>query len=54
LKKINHVNLLKCFDTYNTLNNCYIVTEYCNEGDLASILKKKGRYSELEFANIFK
>lgn len=45
MKKINHVNLLKCFDSYRTVNNCYIVTEYCEGGDLEKYLRIKGRFS---------
>ena len=29
-----------------TANNCYIITEYCSEGDLAGQLKKHGRFGE--------
>jgi|JI6StandDraft_1071083.scaffolds.fasta_scaffold07370_8 serine/threonine protein kinase len=31
-----------------TVNNCYIVTEYCSGGDLATYLKQRGRLSEKE------
>jgi serine/threonine protein kinase len=41
LKKINHLNVLKCHDIYSTINNCYIITEFCNEGDLDNLLKKR-------------
>ncbi len=34
LKKLNHINIMKCHDIYSTVNNCYIITEFCNEGDL--------------------
>lgn len=37
-----------------TVNNCYIVTEFCNEGDLASLLKKKGRFREQEALDIIR
>lgn len=26
LKKLNHINILKCFDIYSTVNNYYIIT----------------------------
>jgi serine/threonine-protein kinase ULK/ATG1 len=54
IKSLNHVNLLKCYDTFTTLNNCYIITEYCNEGDLSSKLKCRGKYTEEEFKQVFK
>ena len=41
LKKLNHTNIMKCYDIYNTVNNCYIITEFCNEGDLENLLKRR-------------
>lgn len=41
LKKFNHPNILKCHDIFSTANNCYIITEFCNEGDLEHLLKKR-------------
>lgn len=41
LKKLNHPNILKCHDIFSTANNCYIITEFCNEGDLENLLKKR-------------
>ncbi len=46
LKSLNHPNVLKCFDVYKTASQCFIVTEYCNNGDLLSHLAKKGRFIE--------
>ena len=49
LRKLNHANLMKCHDIFSTVNNCYIITEFCNEGDLECLLKKKGgKLSESE------
>ena len=48
LKTLNHPNILKCWDVFTTLNNCYIITEYCNEGDLAALLSKRKRLSETD------
>jgi len=45
-KKINHVNLLKYIDSYETINNCYIITEYCEGGDLEKQLRNKGKITE--------
>ena len=46
IKKINHPNLLKYIDSFETVNNCYIITELCDGGDLEKNLKKKGKYTE--------
>lgn len=48
LKKLNHPCILKCHDIFSTANNCYIITEFCNEGDLENLLKKREKLSEEE------
>lgn len=48
IKKLRHPNLLRCHSVLMTVNNCYIVTEYCSGGDLATLLKRRGRLSEKE------
>lgn len=53
IKKINHPHLLKYIDSYETINNCYIVTEFCDGGDLEKHLQVKGRMSENEFIKFF-
>ncbi len=37
---------MKCHDIFSTANNCYIITEFCNEGDLENLLKKREKLSE--------
>ena len=54
LKKLNHQNIMKCFDIYSTQNNCYIITEFCNEGDLENLLKKRDKLPESEVIPIFR
>lgn len=36
-----------------TANNCYIITELYNGGDLSKLLKEKGRFSEDEVFEFF-
>lgn len=48
LKKLNHPNILKCFEVFTSNRNCYIVTEVCNGGDLETKLRKHHYFSELE------
>lgn len=48
IRTLNHPNILKCHEVFNTVNNCYIVMEFCDEGDLAGRLKKLGRFSQEE------
>ena len=54
LKKLNHMNIMKCHDIYSTVNNCYIITEFCNEGDLENLLKKREKLPESEAVPIFR
>ena len=46
MKKVDHPNIVKMLDIYQTNNNMYIVTEYCGDGDLNSYLKKKKKVPE--------
>lgn len=48
IKSLNHANVLKCENVYTTHNNCYIITELCQSGDLASEIKRKGRLRGME------
>jgi serine/threonine-protein kinase ULK/ATG1 len=52
IKTLHHPNILRCYDVFSTTNNCYIVMEYCDEGDLAKYLQKKGRLSEQEVGRL--
>lgn len=45
---LKHENIIETVDICQTANNVYIVTEYCNQGDLASHLKNKGKIGEEE------
>jgi len=46
MKKIQHKNIVELLDVYQSANNIYIVTEFCEDGDLKDYLKKKGKLSE--------
>ena len=37
--KINHPNIVKCFEVFKTSSHWYIVSEYCNYGTFADLLK---------------
>jgi len=49
-----HPNLLEIYNIYTSKNNVYIVMEYCRDGDLRGILKKKRRISEDEAIKVLK
>ena len=46
LKTCDNRNIIKLYDIKKTANNFYLIIEYCNEGDLSVILKKKKTFSE--------
>lgn len=41
MKKIDNCNTVKLIDVLHTVNNTYIISEYCNGGDLREYLKSK-------------
>lgn len=54
LQNLNHINILKCHNVYVTVNNFYIITQFCNEGDLENLLKKRQKLPEEEAIPIFR
>jgi len=38
---MDHANIIKCLDIHDSVNNCYIITQYCNNGDLDTLIKQK-------------
>lgn len=54
LRTIKHNNVLKCFDVIKETSHCYIITEFCNEGDLSGLIKKKKRFPEEEMVKYLK
>ena len=53
LKKLDHPNIIKLFEYFIDEDNYYLITEYCNGGDLFDLIKKKKqKFSELSAAYI--
>lgn len=48
MKKINHPNILKCVDSFESPNAIFIVINFCNGGDLADYLSTHGKLGEGE------
>jgi serine/threonine protein kinase len=40
IKKNPHPNIIKCYDIYDNVVNVYIMMEYCDSGDLSSIMQE--------------
>ncbi|PXF41769.1 Myosin light chain kinase A [Gracilariopsis chorda] len=46
MKNVNHPNIVRTYDIFDTKNRLYIVLEYMPGGTLGEILKKVGRFTE--------
>jgi calcium-dependent protein kinase len=51
LKKLDHPNIVKIFEFYNTKDAYYLITEFCQEGELYDKIKHK--FTEQQIAIIF-
>lgn len=54
LTKLKHPNILRCYEVIREPTHCYIITEFCEQGDLSSLLKKKRKMPESEVLSIMK
>ena len=52
LKKLDHPNIVKIFEFYNTKEGFFLITEYCSGGELFDQIKKHGRFEEGQAAYI--
>ena len=48
LKTLKHPNILNCLEVFSSNNNCYIITEFCAEGDLETRIRDWGAMSEMQ------
>lgn len=54
LKEMDHPNIIKLLEIYDWRNYYYLITEYCDGGDLFDHLHKNHRFSEKSAAMIMK
>jgi calcium-dependent protein kinase len=52
LKKLDHPNIVKIFEFYNSSDGYYIITEYCNKGELFAQIYEKAPIAENISAHI--
>lgn len=52
LKSIHHRHIIKFYETYETNDILYIVTELCSGGELFDEIKRLGSYNELNASKI--
>jgi calcium-dependent protein kinase len=46
LKNIDHPNIIKIFEFYNSTKNYYLITEFCEEGELFEKIVNEGPFDE--------
>ena len=47
LKNLEHPNIMKIYECFNDKENVYIVSEYCDEGDLLGKMEKLGKLNQI-------
>ena len=47
LKNLEHPNIMKIYESFNDKKNVYIVSEYCDEGDLLGKMEKLGSLNQI-------
>ena len=52
LKQIDHPNVVKIFEVYNSEDAYYLITEYCEGGELFNIISQKKILTEIQCAYI--
>lgn len=53
LRSCKNNNIVRLIDIKKTVNNIYLILEYCNEGDLMAALKAKKKFSQEEALEYF-
>lgn len=54
LKNLTHPNILRLFEVFEDKKNIYLVTEYCQGGELFDEIINRGKFEEKDAANIIK
>ncbi len=47
LSRLDHPNIMRVYEFFEDKDNFYIITEYCDQGDLAGKMDEEGKLSEL-------
>lgn len=53
LKSCRNNNIIRLIDIKKTVNNIYLIIEYCNEGDLLAALRLKKKFPQEEALEFF-
>ena len=52
LKKINHENIVKCYDNFETKEYLYLIYEYSNKGNLIQFIEENKNLDSMKIENI--
>ena len=52
LKKLNHENILKCYDIFETKDYLYLIYEYTNNGNLICFIEENKNLDSIKIENI--
>jgi calcium-dependent protein kinase len=52
LKQIDHPNIVKIFEVYNSVDAYYLITEFCEYGELFKLIYEKKKLPEMQAAYI--
>jgi calcium-dependent protein kinase len=54
LKNLTHPNILRLYEIFEDKKNIYLVTEYCEGGELFDEIIKRGQFDEKDAAHVIK
>jgi serine/threonine protein kinase len=54
LRKLDHDNIIKLIEVYESMDNVHMVLEHLNGGELFERIREKGQYSESDAAVIMR
>lgn len=54
LKNIDHPHIIRIYEVYNDTKNFYLITEFCEGGDIFSIIQRQEEFSEKIAARLMK
>lgn len=54
MKRMNHANIIRLFDVFESVTDLYLVMECCEGGELFDRIKERGSYSEKDASVILK
>ncbi len=52
LRKMDHPNIVKIFEFYNTVEGYYLITEFCEKGELFQVILENAPFKEFKVAHI--